>query len=362
MKEQRSLIQNNFEIVEEKNIKSTKIYLKNIDINPESYESKILGEENIENVYKFQIAYDNEERNLVYDVGGSIGLDEYLKSNRLGKIDLCDIVMAIDEVLLSIENYLVSENSISLDLKLIRVKRIDDRLKLKFIVIPNYKSDFSYELSKLLIRTLRFIDIDDKEALNLAYGLFVRSSKENYLISDLLELVDKVQMKSDTNSTEYESDEFKNYEEMMAYENEEKQYNIEDYDYMLEEEQMNENRVLDNRSFEEQKKGIYIDDDTKEFLEDEIYEDFDKADKKIIKFDKDARKSRKKRKLNAHINMGYICSIFAPIVLIVVPFVYFIINGKEAFIKNIAFILVFEVLVVTILIARKIKGYRVNSV
>ena len=45
------------EISEEKSIKTTNVYLKNVKINQESYEAKILSEENIENVIKLKVSY-----------------------------------------------------------------------------------------------------------------------------------------------------------------------------------------------------------------------------------------------------------------------------------------------------------------
>ena len=53
---------NNIEIVEEKNIKNTFLYVKNAKISVDSYETKILTEDNIENIIKFQIMYEGENR------------------------------------------------------------------------------------------------------------------------------------------------------------------------------------------------------------------------------------------------------------------------------------------------------------
>jgi len=53
---------NNIEIVEEKNIKNTFLYVKNAKISVDSYETKILTEDNIENIIKFQIMYEGEKK------------------------------------------------------------------------------------------------------------------------------------------------------------------------------------------------------------------------------------------------------------------------------------------------------------
>ena len=104
------MLNRKLEISEEKSIKNTLLYIKNINVNTESYEAKILSEDSIENMIKYQLAYEGENRVLKYDVSNTISLDEYLKFKKLTKKDLCRILFAIDEILLSIENYLLSES------------------------------------------------------------------------------------------------------------------------------------------------------------------------------------------------------------------------------------------------------------
>ena len=343
-------LKNSFEIIEEKSIKDTKIKLKNIDINTESYECKILTEESINYVLKFQIIYDNENRNLIYDVSDTISLEDYLKNYKLKKADICGLIVSIDKMLMELENYLVSENSVSLDLRLIRVyKNSDEKIKFKFIAIPNYNSDFSYELSKLLIRVLRFIDVNDKEALNIAYGLFVRSSKENYTINDLLALVGT----EDENESyiNYDSNDLYEYDEMIADEISEEMLNKEDAKYIdLDDVEQtfksdNDNNIAD--------KEIAMDNDTKSIIDEHFFDDFYKDDKKILKFNKN-KKTKKKNALNAHINVNFICYVIVPMLIVALPILYFLINGEQTFINNIVAILAYEFIVITLLIIGRI--------
>lgn len=51
----------------------------------------------------------------------------------------------------------------------------------------------AYEISKDLIKGLRFTDIESKEALATAYSLFVASSKDNYTLNDLIEIIEPVE-------------------------------------------------------------------------------------------------------------------------------------------------------------------------
>lgn len=296
------MVRSNLIINEEKSIKNTSLYIKNVKINNESYEAKILSEENIENVIKYQMIYDGENRVLKYDVSNTIGFDEYLKQRKLNKKDICSIISTIDDMLMGIENYLLSENSVTLDLKLIRViKKDNNRNSYKFILIPNYNVDFSYELSKFLIRILRYVDIEDKEALSLAYGLFVRSSKDNYTMNDLMELIG-------TASSERETDEDIDFEGLVHYDEEIASEIGEDVSQDLTDEDF-----LDNEK-DLSEEGLTIDDDTKEILSENILTNFDKEDKKTTKAGKT---------LKGHINLGIIGYVLAPLLIIMLPIIFY---------------------------------------
>lgn len=347
------IIKTNFSVTEEKSIKSTKLILRNIKINTESYESKLLSEDNIDKVIKFQVIYEGEEMAMLFDVGNTQSLEEYLISNKLRKDDICNIITSIDDILTSLENYLISENSVSLDSRLIRIKKDSNgELDISFIVVPNLNLDFSYELSKFLIRILRFVDVSDKEALNLGYNLFVRSSKDNYVINDLMELVDSVKSPRNKDLSKLSYDELKEYDENMAFDMEESTIDesllgYEDYSDIDEEEVI---------------KDISIDDDTVNLLEESLLSDFDKEDKKIIKFSKQKNKKSKKKFFNAHIKLDFACYVLVPLFLVAIPIMYFFINGKEIFMKNISIIFAYEFVVFILLVIGRIINYRMKRV
>lgn len=327
-----NMIGNNIEVKEEKGIKNTSIFIKNAKVNVESYESKILTEDNIENIIKYQISYDGENRVLKYDVSNTLSFEEYLKTNKLRKNDVCDILLAIDDILMSIENYLISENSILLDLKAIRIAKYRSRIKYKFIAIPNLNADFSYELSKFLIRILRYVDVEDKEALSLAYSLFVRSSKENYTMNDLIELVDKVRDKNTNADYNISMEDLIDYDEEMAKEISEEVMEENRFDFTsVDDEKINKRVEIDNRkslnsSLYEDDESTTIDDETKGALEESLFNDFNKDDKKIIKFKKNIFGVKKKKTLKGHINIGLIGLSLAPIILVLLPTVFFLLN------------------------------------
>lgn len=307
-------------ISEEKSLKNTLLYIKNFDVNVESYEAKILSEDNIENMIKYQLAYEGENRVLKYDASNTMSLDEYLKLKKLTKKDICKILFAIDEILLSIENYLLSENSLALDFKLVRVlKKKNDNVSIKFIAIPNYNSCFSFELSKFLTRLLRHVDVEDKEALTLSYGLFVRSSKDNYTMNDLMELVDKVYNR--------EEDENINIDELIKYDEEMASEIVEDIDEECLTSEYEEiaprDAAISNTIASSEENSLIIDTKTKGILSESLLDDFDKEDEKVIEINKRPFALKSKKALKGHINVGIIGYILAPIVVIALPILYY---------------------------------------
>ena len=299
-------INSTIEVKEEKNIKNTFLYIRNVNINLESYETKILSEDNIENIIKFQIAYEEEKRLLKYDVSGTMSLEEYISSKKLDKKDICDLMIAIDDVLSSTENYLISEGSISLDLRLIRVLRKNaNNVIFKFIAIPNYNSNFSYELSKFLIRILRHVDVSDKDALSLGYSLFVRSSKENYTINDLMELIDVEKSKNELCDM-YSLEELAKYDEKIANEIDDSLLECEDVDKYI----ASPDSLYEDEKVEE----IDIDNNTKAVISNSLFDEFDNDKKKILKFDNN--KKIKVKTLSGHIIVSPFFYLFLPIIFV----------------------------------------------
>ena len=319
-----------YEISVEKSIKNTCLYIKNISVNINSYETKVLIEENIPKIIKMEIGYENENTILKYDISNMTSLENYIKSNKLHIKDYAFILNSLDEVLAHIENYLISENSILLEINCIFYDDINN--KLYFIVVPNLKADFSFELSKLLIRLLRFVDIEDKEAMTLAYRLFVKSSKENYTINDLLEVINEnkktVEASYDTFSYE------KNYYDNLLSENKNFEDNI-------------DKNEVENIDFMTVPKDydINIDDDTKKILRENILEDFDKSTKASVMSIKDIfSKNKFNRLVNAHFRLSSYKKALVLFLMLIIPLLLYFCYGGEVFINYIPYIILYEVL------------------
>ena len=358
------------EISFDKSVKNTYLNIKNVIINHNSYETKILQEEEIENILKFQIIYEENNEILRYNISNLITLEEYLKLNKLKSIDLKFIIKSIDSILNRIENYLLSENSIYLETNTIFVDR-NGIIKLKFVAIPNFKSDFSYQLSKLLIRLLRHVDVNDKLALPLAYKLFVKSSKDNFTINDLLMV--------------FEEDEYKTHieNEMMINNNielevlnipeEEKEIDYED-DTLNEINSTNQTNIfsikdiknnrIENNNYESIN-GVFIDKSAKDLLKDDLFDNFDNESE---------LKSRKKlnnKKLKTSVGsinttifmniLNFFKILSIPLLMIIVPFIAIYIYGMKQVIDKSIYLIIYEISLVIFFIINKIIDFYIKD-
>ena len=321
-----------------KSIKGNFIYIKDVYVNNESYEYKILMEQDIDNVNKMQIEYDGNKVNLLYDINNKITLENYLLQKKLNVASLLLIIKNINNLLNSISNYLLSENSVVLDFRTIVIDREGKNTKLKFCLVPNLNNDFSFELSKFLMKVLRYVDIKDKNALPLAYKLFIKSSKDNYTIDDLLEVIKQYEADSDNLYDIYDENLIFD-ENMLLSEDDE---NKEDF--------VDLNTFYQNDEVKKEKKNLNIDKDIDDFMESNSSMVIDDETKKLLNsFDED------KEVVHAHIKINPLKKIFTPFVSLIVPMALYLGLSESEFKRVIPMILIMEcvLLISTIISAVK---------
>lgn len=195
-----------YNITFEKDINDSYMYIDGVKINKDSYESTLLKNTAIDRVLKYYLVDNGEVSKLRYDITSLASLDSYVKKHSLRQDDIKFIINEISNLLLSAENYLISENSIILNPETIMItlsKNENNNIKKKllFTLIPSFNGDFYEQLVKLLLYILRNVDKTDKKSILLAYNLFSESAKENFTINNLLNVIGKnEQLESKQNS------------------------------------------------------------------------------------------------------------------------------------------------------------------
>lgn len=185
-----------YNITFEKDINDSYMYIDGVKINKDSYESTLLKNTTIDRVLKYYLVDNGEVSKLRYDITSLASLDSYVKKHSLRQDDIKFIINEISNLLLSAENYLISENSIILNPETIMItlsKNENNNIKKKllFTLIPSFNGDFYEQLVKLLLYILRNVDKTDKKSILLAYNLFSESAKENFTINNLLNVIGK---------------------------------------------------------------------------------------------------------------------------------------------------------------------------
>lgn len=326
-----------------KSIKGNFIYINDVYINNESYEYKILMEQDIDNVNKMEIEYEGNKTNLKYDISNKITLENYLLQKKLNVASLLLIIKNVNNLLNSISNYLLSENSITLDFRTIVIDKVNNKTRLKFCLVPNLNNDFSYELSRFLMKILRYIDINDKNALPLAYKLFIKSAKDNYTIDDLLEVVKQYENDSENLYDIYDENLIFDENQIVNEINEEKEdfYDLSKL-YQNDDEKEEINNIDDEvLNVVNSKDSLVIDNATKELL-DSFDEGTDTYEEKKLK--------EKKEIVHAHIKLNPFKKIFMPLVSFVLPISLYFSLSRYEFIKILPYILLFEIVLLLITI------------
>ena len=319
-----------------KSIKGNFIYIKDVYVNNESYEYKILMEQDIDNVNKMQIEYDGNKTNLLYDINNKITLENYLLQKKLNVASLLLIIKNVNNLLNSISNYLLSENSITLDFRTIVIDKEGKNTKLKFCLVPNLNNDFSFELSKFLMKLLRYVDIKDKNALPLAYKLFIKSSKDNYTIDDLLEVVRQYEADSDNLYDIYDENLIFDESTLLSDENENKEDFVDlNSFYQSDEIKKEDNSISIDDNMLKPSSSVVIDDETKKLL--------NSFDEEVV---------------HAHIKINPLKKIFTPFVSLIVPIALYLGLSEYEFKKVIPMILLMECILLISTIINAIKRLR----
>lgn len=105
-------------------------------------------------------------------------LNECLKGNNLTNEEIIKFM----ESIISFSRGNKKKDLIDLNPENIQVS--DDK-SLKFTFVEKSEHDFSFNFSQLMIRILRHVDTKSRDALHLAYALFLAASKSGFDMGDI---------------------------------------------------------------------------------------------------------------------------------------------------------------------------------
>jgi|GEM_PF-1068581 len=177
----------NYNISFEHGLRHSYMHIKDVAITNDAYETRLMRETSIPGALNMIIDTSTEESALSYDISGLEPMDKYIESNPLAHLGIARFMENLNDLLLSLEEYMISENSVVLVPSAIFYKEEEDRWV--FTLIPDCKSSFNAAFSEFLTYLLKHIDYKDDRAVIIAYSLFQETSKDFYQITDLLRIV-----------------------------------------------------------------------------------------------------------------------------------------------------------------------------
>ncbi|WP_031551926.1 DUF6382 domain-containing protein [Oribacterium sp. FC2011] len=161
--------------------------IRNMDISPEAYETKLLKETPVPGALPLVYEHSPEGTILSYNVTGLEPMNSLFETKALSHLDISVFMECLNDFLSSLEEYMISENSVFLSPSSVFYN--PDNNKWLFTLIPAYDNVFRDELTELLTYVLKHIDYEDDRAVIIGYSLFQETGKEFYQLTDLMRIV-----------------------------------------------------------------------------------------------------------------------------------------------------------------------------
>ena len=177
----------NYNINYEHGLRHSYMYIKNEVISDNSYESRLMREAAIPGTLKMNIDMSDTEAVIQYDISGLEPMDKYLESHPMSHLSISKFVEDLNKLLLTLEEYMISENSVVLDPSTVFYK--EETNSWIFSLIPDSNISFNTTLSEFLAFVLKHIDYKDDRAVIIGYSIFQETTKDFYQITDLLRIV-----------------------------------------------------------------------------------------------------------------------------------------------------------------------------
>lgn len=153
------------------------------------YAFRVICENKIENILKVETSRIDGQVKYYYEVDGLTSLEKCFYRKSMSAPDVEAVLRAITSVPDALDEYLLNKDNIVLSPETIFLS--SDLQKVYFCYYPDETSDFMSAIKEISTFFLKKIDHQDNEAVTLAYSSFEISSRENYSLMELQEILPK---------------------------------------------------------------------------------------------------------------------------------------------------------------------------
>lgn len=151
------------------------------------FEFGMLASNQIPGLMRLKVNHQEKTGSIEYDITSRQSLSRILELKQICSDDVKKIIIGLAKITSGMARYLLSDRGISADPDHIYLDT--ESMALSLCYVPGLEQDFSAKLPKLLSCILSKIDHNDHEAVVLTYSLYQESMKENYIIDDLLKII-----------------------------------------------------------------------------------------------------------------------------------------------------------------------------
>ena len=150
----------------------------------EQYELQMLESHNIPGLLPMQTVVLEGERRYLYNISGKQQMEDYFSGKKIGYGMLKRFLFSIQQICLSLSEYLLREEGLCLEMEFIYIS-LDDG-SLQFTYLPFYKKSLSDAFIACMEQILRKLDHQEEAAVELGYQIYQLCTRENADIEGVL--------------------------------------------------------------------------------------------------------------------------------------------------------------------------------
>lgn len=158
--------------------------VKGTSIDENDYRLQMIMKNHIDGIMPLMMEQMNNEYLVKYNVSSKIRLSDLFARKRMSGKELYCFIKDLKILSEKISEYLLNINYIAFDVELIFFNRQTG--KYEFCYIPEEQGEFQLKIRDLFDKLLEYIDHDDKEAVQIAYGVQKITLDMDFTLHDIL--------------------------------------------------------------------------------------------------------------------------------------------------------------------------------
>lgn len=164
--------------------------IPSVEFDENDYRFQMVLNNNIEELLPIRINYLNNRKEIYYETTSKIALQSVYARKTMGSKEIIHLMEQIKKIGDSMREYLLDINNILFEPECIFVGRKDD--KIKFCYCPILRGEVQENMRTLFDSLLEYVDHNDREAVEIVYGIQQITISDSYSIQDIMDLIKSV--------------------------------------------------------------------------------------------------------------------------------------------------------------------------